>query len=135
MNIDSTFQLLLSGAAAQQEPQRLLFVFTTAELPEDASPQQREQFAAGHGGTLTPRVCVDKAPAELSSFAALRAESAEAGPPWHVVFIAALSGQGGMPPTQTRIEQALQAMVDRIRGGRIEGLLALDHEGRPLSFG
>lgn len=128
------FQQLLQAAAAQSEPQRLLFVFATAELPEDASPAQRAQFAAGQGGTLTPLICVDKAPEQLSSFEALRAESASAGPPWQVAFIAALAGQQGQPPSEARIDQALQTMVESLRGGRIEGLLALDREGRALSF-
>lgn len=134
MTSDTPFELLLRGATLQAEPQRLLFVFTTAELPEDPSPEQRERFASGQGGTLSPLVCVDKAPAELGSFEALRAESAKAGPPWQVVFIAALSGQGGKPAPEARIEQALRTMVERIRSGQLQGLLALDREGSPLSF-
>jgi hypothetical protein len=134
MNTDTPFQQLLRGAAQQAEPQLLLFVFTTAELPENAGVSQRAQFAAGHGGALTPLICVDKAPAELHSFEALRAESAQAGPPWQVVFIAALSGQGGQPPAAPRVEQALKTMVERINAGQVRGLMALDHEGRALSF-
>lgn len=131
---DTPFQLLLRGAATQSEPQRLLFVFTSAGLEADASPQERERYAAGRGGTLTPQICVDKAPEQLSSFEALRAESAEAGPSWEVVFVAALSGRGRLPPAESAVEQALRAMVERIRGGQVEGLLALDRDGCQLSF-
>ena len=56
MDKTSHFDQLLLAAAAQPEPQRLLFVFATAELPEDATPAQRERFAAGGGGTLSPVV-------------------------------------------------------------------------------
>ena len=43
MNL-STFQDLLDAAHRQPEPQRLLFVFARAELPERATAAQRERF-------------------------------------------------------------------------------------------
>lgn len=46
----SSFDDLLHAARAQPEPQRLLFVFAAAELPDDATPAQRARFAAGQGG-------------------------------------------------------------------------------------
>ena len=51
MNITS-FDDLLRAAKAQPEPQRLLFVFTGAELPADASDTQREQFAVVRAASL-----------------------------------------------------------------------------------
>lgn len=41
---DSHFDQLLKVAASQPEPQQLLFVFTSAELPADATEAQRERF-------------------------------------------------------------------------------------------
>ena len=102
MDKTSAFDQLLRGAAAQPEPQRLLFVFATAELPDDATPAQRERYAAGGGGTLAPVICVDKGLAELMSFDALVAESREADAPWHVVFAAGLSGRNGQSPSAER---------------------------------
>jgi len=134
MNSASHFDQLLQVAAAEPEPQRLLFVFATAELPDDATPAQRQRFAAGGGGSLAPLMCVDKAPEELRSFAALVAESREAGPPWQVLFAAGLSGRNGQPPSDAQVDEALQTMVERVRGGMIEGLLALDPSGEPLRF-
>ncbi len=134
MNEVSHFDQLLQAAIAQPEPQRLLFVFAAAGLPEDATASQRQRHAAGAGGTLTPLMCVDKAPAELSGFEALIAESRKAGPPWQVVFAAGLAGRDSQPPGAAQVEQALQAMVERVRGGVIDGLLALDPSGAPLSF-
>ena len=130
----SHFDQLLQAAAAQPEPQQLLFVFAVAALPEDATPEERERFEQGRGGNLTPSICVDKAPGELSDFDALLAESLQAGPPWQVMFIAALGGKGGLPPSAVQIEKALKDMVERVRLGRVEGLMALDARGEPLHF-
>jgi hypothetical protein len=134
MDKNAPFDQLLQAAAAQPEPQRLLLVFASAELPEDATPAQRLRFAAGKGGALAPLMCVDKDPAQLAGFDALVAESRDAGPPWQVVFAAGLSGSGGRPPGAAQIEQALQAMVERVRSGQIEGLLALDASGDMLQL-
>lgn len=134
MNEVSHFDRLLLAAAAQPEPQRLLFVFAAAGVPDDATASQRQRHSAGAGDTLTPLMCVDEAPAELSGFHALNAESRKAGPPWQVVFAAGLAGHDGQPPGAARIEHALRAMVERVRGGSIDGLLALDPSGAPLSF-
>ena len=132
--MDDHFQQLLQVAASEPEPQRLLFVFATAELPEDATAEQRERFLAGQGGALAPLMCVDKAPEELPSFEALAAESQRAGPPWQVVFAAALSGRDGRPPAKAEIDGALQAMVDAVRAGGIGRFAAFDARGEPLQF-
>ena len=65
---DSHFDQLLKVAASQPDLQQLLFVFTAAELPADATKAQRERFLAGVGGTLAPLMCVDKVPSELTGF-------------------------------------------------------------------
>ena len=51
----SSFDDLLQAACRQPQPQRLLFVFAGAELPDDATPAQQADFAAGHGGALDSR--------------------------------------------------------------------------------
>jgi hypothetical protein len=134
MTSPSNFELLLQSASSQPEPQRLLFVFAEAQLPVDATPAQKERFAAGQGGTLTPLACVDKAAGDLTSFHALVAESRRASPPWQVVFIAALPGQGGHRPSSALVDSVLHAMVENVRAGRFSGYLALDPNGEPLSF-
>ena len=128
------FQQLLRAALAQTQPQRLLFVFAGAELPQDASPEQRRRFEAGQGGALVPLACVDKAPGDLADWEALVAESRRACPPWQAVFIAGLAGQAGRAPAARAIDSALEAMVENVRQGRFGGYLALDPAGDPIAF-
>ena len=136
MNPTSHFDQLLQAATSQPEPQRLLFVFVAADLPDDATPAQRQHFTAGSGGALAPLMCVDKGPDDLSDFESLVTQSLvtqsrEAGPAWQVVFAAGLGGRDARPPSPEQVDRALQAMVERVRDGRIDGLLALDPTGEP----
>jgi hypothetical protein len=133
MDIES-FDDLLQAARAQAEPQRLLFVFAGADLPAGASALQRAQFDAGEGGELAPLMCVGKATTELSSFDALAAEAASAGPPWTIVFTAALAGRGGLPPSSDDTDAALQHMVDAIKAGRLDGMLPFTRTGVPVNL-
>lgn len=132
--MDDHFQQLLQAAASQPQPHRLLFVFATAELPDDATDEQRQRFLAGQGGALAPLMCVDKAPEDLADFEALVTESRRAGPPWQVVFAAALGGRDGRPPPKADIDGALQAMVDAVRVGGVGRFAAYDENGDPLQF-
>ena len=91
----SSFDDLLRSAREQDAPQRLLFVFTAAGVPDDATQDQHARFKAGEGGTLTPLMCVDKTPDELVSFDALRDESRLLGTAWDIVFVAAMAGSAG----------------------------------------
>lgn len=130
----TSFDDLLLAARSEPEPQRLLFVFAGAELPASATAAQRAQFDTGEGGELAPLMCVDRSAAELSGFAALAAEAALAGPPWAIVFTAALSGRYGIPPTSVDAEAPLQHMVDSIKAGRLDGMLPFDRHGDPVHF-
>ena len=130
----SSFDDLLRAAREQNEPQRLLFVFATAGVPDDATPEQRVRFKAGQGGTLTPLMCVDKLPRELASFEALREESRHVDQAWDIVFVAALSGSGTTSPTSDEAAAPLQRMVDAIKSGSIGGLGPFDARGQPVQF-
>ena len=128
MNIQ-TFADLLQAARAQTLQQRLLFVFAHAELPDEASAEQRAGFAAGLGGALVPAMCVDKSPQELLSFDALVQEAAQFGPAWRFVFAAALSGTAQQAPAPEAVDSALQAMVESIQRGEPGRYLAFDTSG------
>lgn len=133
MNI-ANFDDLLQAARAQTQPQRLLFVFASAGVPDDATPEQQARFDAGEGGTLTPLMCVDKAPEELPSFQVLLDESRQFGQSWDIVFVAALSGSGGQSPTTAQAEEPLRRMVESIKSGLIGSFLPFDVQGAPVQF-
>ncbi len=132
--IISSFDDLLRAARQQPEPQRLLFVFMGAELPEGSTPEQRQRFAAGAGGALVPLMCVDKTPDELTTWAALADESSMSGPEWTIVFVAGLAGQGGRALTHHDAEAPLQRMVEAIKGGSHGSFIPFGRDGRPVLF-
>ena len=131
MNI-SSFDDLLLAARDQIEPQRLLFVFASADLPQDSTATQRDRFLAGQGGALVPIMCVDKAPEEVIDFANLVKESSQFGQEWSIVFAAALSGMGGVAPTHETTEKALQRMVDAIKAGTLGTFIPFNRQGQPV---
>ena len=128
----TTFDDLLLAARQQPEPQRLLLVFAGASLSPGATPEQRASFEAGEGGELAPLMCVDKDPHALASFAALVAEAETLGPPWTLVFAAALPGRAPLPPSDSQVDAALQQMVDAVRGGDVARYLPFDRRGHAV---
>ncbi len=128
------FDDLLSAAREQALPQRLLFVFTAVELPDDATADQRAAFERGQGGALVPQMCVDKAPSELASFADLIEEAAMFGKPWGMVFAAALSGTSGKALTSTDADQPLERMVESIKQGQISAYIPFDRQGQAVNL-
>ena len=130
----SSFDDLLRVARHQPGPQRLLFVFAGAELPDDSTPEQRCQFASGAGGTLMPLMCVDKTPDEIGRFSDLVDESRSFGPEWAIVFVAALGGHGDRAPTSTDAEAVLQRMVEAIKAGSHGSFIPFGRDGQPVIF-
>ncbi len=128
------FDDLLRAARAQTAPQRLLFVFAAAELPDGSTSAQRAQFAAGQGGALTPLMSVDKDPADLDTFAALVDESREFGPEWAIVFVASLAGRDGCAPTPNEADRSLQQMIESIKSGAFGSFMPFDRQGQPMLF-
>lgn len=131
----ATFQDLLDAARRQPEPQRLLFVFARVDLPEHATDDQRQRFEQREGGTISPSLCVDKAPAEIASFDALAAESAATGQSWDIVFVGSLAGRAGIAPSTDEAAQPLRFMVNAINNGRVSDFAAFDRNGEVLQFG
>jgi hypothetical protein len=128
----ATYEDLLSAAREQAEPQRLLFVFTRAVLPEGSTAEQRADFAAGRGGTLEPLMSVDKAPEDLGSFAALVEESRQFASDWSIVFVSALAGRNGRAPTGDEADRSLQGMIQSIERGSFGSFIPFDRRGAPL---
>ncbi len=130
----SSFSDLLSAARAQQEPQRLLFVFTAAELADDSTEEERRRFEAGEGGALVPVMSVDKSPEDLADFASLADESRQFGKPWTLVFVAAMSGREGAAPLVVDVEQQLDRMTEAIKTGNLSAFIPFDREGQTVQF-
>lgn len=126
------FDDFLAAARAQDEPQRLLFVFAARELPLVHTPGQKKRYAAGRGGALAPVMCVDKAVGDVADFDALAHESRRTGQPWDVAFAAALPGTDGARPVAADIDRALRMMIDAVHRGACERFLPFDRHGRLL---
>lgn len=131
----SSYSDLVKAAKSEHEPQRLLFVFCRAELPDDASADEKAAFERGEGGALTPVIYVDKALNEVLEFPLLVEESKSTGQPWDVVFVAAMSGRGGTPPSSDEAQQPMTMMVESIRLGHVSNYLPLDKSGYAVSLG
>ncbi|WP_329743409.1 ribonucleotide reductase subunit alpha [Dyella sp. A6] len=130
----TSFQDLLDASLQQPQPQRLLFVFVTIDLPEAATEAQRVQAARKTGGNLSPTLCVDKAPDEVASFSALVEESNSTGLRWEIVFVSSMSGRAGVAPSADEAAQPLRFMVNAINNGRVSEFVAFDREGNVLQF-
>lgn len=130
----SSFDDLLRAARQQPEPQRLLFVFASAELPDDGTPEQRARFHSGQGGALAPVMFVDKNPEDLGSFATLVDESRHFGHDWAIVFVASLSGRGGRAPTSEEADQSLRRMIESVKAGSVGSFIPFNRLGEPVLF-
>jgi hypothetical protein len=128
MNITS-YADLLKAARMQSDAQRLLFVFAAAELPGEHTAEQKERFQSRAGGALTPIMCVDKLPEELSNFASLVKESEQIGKHWDIVFVGSMSGQAGMPPSSKDADMPLQVMIESIKSGSLKNYLTFNRNG------
>lgn len=130
----SNFDDLLRAAREQSEPQRLLFVFANAVLPEDSTPEQRARFQAGQGGALMPLMSVDKSPDEIGTFDALVEESRQHAQDWSIVFVASLSGYDGRAPTSMQADNSLRRMIESIKTGSFGSFIPFDRRGEPVLF-
>lgn len=120
------FNDLLVAARAQPDAQRLLMVFTQID---DTAENNAEQ-----GGFLTPKMCVDKTPDEINSFADLVAEAANTGQPWDIIFVASLAGKGAAAPSNEDANKPLDAMIAGINTGTVHAYLAFNKQGEILSL-
>ncbi|MDC9728425.1 MAG: hypothetical protein PSN04_03715 [Methyloprofundus sp.] len=126
---------LLEVGKQQPDPQRFLFVFLQASLPDDSSEQDKQRFASGRGGELKAIMCVDKDLAELTNFADLVEESKQMQQDWSIVLIACLAGKNGIPATSEDAEQPLKTMFEAVQnGGSLAKYLAFDKQGDLLNF-
>lgn len=134
MNL-TTFDDLLQAARGQSTAQRLLLVFTRAELPADATPEQAQAFAQGQGGALVPRACVDKSTAELASFEALAEEAGAMGLEWDMVFASTMHDPGTGAQADAAVTAALDRLVESIKLGQIGQCVVFNRSGAAVRLG
>lgn len=133
MNIES-YADLIRAAGIQDEPQRLLFVFAKAELPNGFTDTQKNNFEQGQGGALAPVLCVDKLPDEVADFTSLVAESKNTGLDWDIAFVSAIAGRGGFAPNSDEASQPLKMMMEKIQGGMIADFLTFNKAGELVAL-
>jgi hypothetical protein len=107
----SNFSELLKAANEQDQPQRLLLLFTKAE---NTSKKEKET----QQGTLSPVMCVDKLPEDITSFAELSKEADNVSKDWDFIFAVGLSGHNGLAPTEEEAEPFLNKMTNDITSGQ-----------------
>lgn len=127
------FDDLVNVAKEQPDPQRLLFVFTTVEEPEEMNARNRQAYEQGVGGNLIPMACVDKTVDELAGgFAQLSKEAYAVVPDWTLVFAAAIGGSQGHAPSSEEAQSFLDQMIEMIKVGRVAGLNAFNRDGEAM---
>ncbi len=118
----TVFSELLQMTSAQDEPQRLLLLFANAEAKNPKKSKKHQQ------GTITPVMCVDKAPEEVSDFASLIKEADGINKEWNFLFIASLSGENGNAPTTEEADPYLNKMTNDVEMGNISQYLVIDRD-------
>lgn len=122
----SNFQGLISAAKQQPQPQRLLFLFAKAETDDEGNTHQQR-------GTLSPLMCVDKLPDELSSFADFSDEADSISPDWDFMLAAGLSGHNGKAPSSEDAEPFLNQMVSNLTSGQdLSRYIIFDRNDNPV---
>lgn len=120
---------LVAMAEQQEEPQRLLFVFSKFEVREGEDPNDE---AADF--SVEPVMYNDKPVDDISSFDALVQETQEADFHWDVVFVAGLGGSNGELPSSETAEDHLQKMIRAIYQGQIHHFAAYNQSGEKVEL-
>ena len=124
----SNFQKLIGAAQNQAQPQRLLFLLAKAERNNNPKKSTAK-------GAITPVMCVDKLPEELTTFADFVAEADGIDTSWNMILIAGLNGENGQAPTTDEAEPLLNKMAnDVMQGQDLSRYLILDREENQIEM-
>jgi len=127
----SSFSDLLDMATTQDQPQRLLFLFATADSNKSAKSNKKKNKA--QKGTILPVMCVDKLPQEIESFEALISEADNINTDWNFVLVAGLSGKNNEAPSTEDAEPYLNQMVNGLASGEdLSRYIIFDREQNPI---
>ncbi len=109
--MSSNFMELVKAAKAQPEPQRLLFLLAQSERSNKAHKSNAK-------GTITPVMCVDKEPEELTGFSRFVSEADSMSKNWDMMLVAGMNGEGGKAPTTEDAEPLLNKMANDLMSGQ-----------------
>ena len=123
------FKELLTMTQEQSNPQRLLLLFAKAEASNTKKSKKHQR------GTISPVMCVDKLPEEISTFATLVKEADAINKDWDFIFIASLSGEEGQAPSTEDAEPFLNKMANDIETGNGMGRYVIfDGDEKPIEL-
>jgi hypothetical protein len=126
--MSSNFRKMINAADSQPEPQRLLFMLAKSEI--DSSNEE-----TGHHGTITPILCVDKLPSELSTFEDFVAEADHINNDWDMIFMAGIGGENQQVPTPEEAEPILNKMVDDLMNSQdLSRYMVIDRDDLPVDI-
>ncbi|UTW49321.1 ribonucleotide reductase subunit alpha [Bacterioplanoides sp. SCSIO 12839] len=124
----SVFNDLLEMTKKQPEPQRLLFLF--AQTDDTKGKIKKHQR-----GSISPVMCVDKLPEELSDFASLKKEADSVSKDWEFMFIAGLSGADGKAPSSNDAEPYLNKMTNDLANGQdLSRYVVINRDEQPIEI-
>lgn len=119
---------MVDAAEAQDQPQRLLIMLAKSEVESD-------DIDTGTSGTITPVICVDKTPDEITTFEDFVAEADSINADWDMMFIAGLSGENNEMPTPEEADPVLNKMVNDLMSGQdLSRYLVLDRAEQPVDI-
>lgn len=116
----SALKELITMASYQGEPVKLLFLFAKAEYEQSEKGANKDE----NKGHMTPIMCVDKYPTELTNFAELCREADNINPEWEFIFVTSMLADvdkealdGGLKRMASDIENgentAMYVVLDR----------------------
>jgi len=119
---------MIETAKTQDQPQRLLIMLAKSEIEVNDKEE-------GMSGTITPVICVDKTPDEITSFDDFVMEADSINSDWDMMFIACLSGENNKMPTPEEADPILNKMVNDLMSGQdLSRYLVLDRNEEPVDI-
>ena len=126
--MSSNFKKMIDAAQAQDQPQRILIMLAKSEVEESDKEK-------GISGTITPVICVDKTPDEITSFEDFVKEADSINSEWDMMFIAGLAGENNEMPTPEDADPILNQMVNNLMSGQdLSRYLVLDRNDDPVDI-
>ncbi len=126
----SPFKQLIKAAKAQSQPQRLLFVLAKTDTSQSQTLTDQSER-----GTISPVMCVDKLPQDLTSLKNFINEADAINKAWDFILIAGMNGENGKAPSTDEAEPLLNKMAnDLVQGQDLSRYLILDRNDNQINI-